>query len=107
MSQEEERKTWINRAIGTMTHEIGHMFGLKHCIHYECTLNGTNGPGDGASLERTLCPICLLKLKLNIKFDTRQRYENLIEASRALGLESKIPVFEALLNGTIPGAQTS
>ena len=56
-----------------MTHEIGHMFGLKHCIHYECTMNGTNGPGDSPKKgkARNLCPICLLKLKLNAKFDTK------------------------------------
>jgi len=23
-----------------MLHEIGHMFGLKHCVYYECLMNG-------------------------------------------------------------------
>ena len=81
-----------------MVHEIGHMFGLKHCIYYECTMNGTNGPGDGAKVKgTTMCPFCLLKLKLNIKCDTRQRYEQLIEASQAIGLDSKASKFQALL----------
>ena len=30
------------RACKVMLHEIGHMFGLKHCIYYECLLNGCN-----------------------------------------------------------------
>ena len=35
--------TWLRRSLGTMVHEIGHMFGLRHCIVYECTMNGSNG----------------------------------------------------------------
>ena len=23
-------------------HEIGHMFGIKHCIYYSCCMNGNN-----------------------------------------------------------------
>jgi len=25
-----------------MTHEIGHMFGIHHCVHFSCLLNGSN-----------------------------------------------------------------
>ena len=25
-----------------MTHEIGHMFGIKHCVHFNCLMNGSN-----------------------------------------------------------------
>lgn len=30
------------RACKVMTHEIGHMFGIRHCIYYECGMNGSN-----------------------------------------------------------------
>ena len=77
-----------------MVHEIGHMFGIPHCIHYECTMNGSNGPGDGADTgPRTLCGVCLLKLKVNFKFDTKVRYEGLVEASNALGLTARAERF--------------
>ncbi len=80
-----------------MTHEIGHMFGLKHCIYYECTINGSNGPFDGAKVKnKVLCPVCTFKLKLNVKFDTKARYEALAQASRALGLESRAVNYERL-----------
>ena len=32
-----EDKNWdkiLYRAVKVMTHEIGHMFGLKHCVHF-------------------------------------------------------------------------
>ena len=25
-----------------MCHEFGHMFGIKHCVFYNCLLNGSN-----------------------------------------------------------------
>jgi archaemetzincin len=25
-----------------MVHETGHMYGMTHCTHYECTMNGFN-----------------------------------------------------------------
>ena len=80
-TEEEKRLTGIKRAVDTMTHEISHMFGLEHCIYYECEMNGTSGPGDGIPVKNpTLCSVCLLKLKLNIKFDTKERYLKLAEA---------------------------
>ena len=27
----------------TMAHEIGHMFGVTHCVYYRCLMNGFNG----------------------------------------------------------------
>ena len=62
------------------------MFGLKHCIYYECTLNGSNGHFEERG-PRTLCPVCTCKLKLNAKFDMRERFTHMIEVCRALGFE--------------------
>ena len=49
-------------------------------------MNGANGlfEADRAPV-RLLCPICLCKLKLNAKFDCRERYVRLYEASVAFG----------------------
>ncbi len=35
-------KMCLRRTIKTGTHEIGHMFGLTHCVYYECNMNGSN-----------------------------------------------------------------
>lgn len=41
-SEEERDNLMLFRACKVMTHEIGHMFGIRHCIHYECGMNGCN-----------------------------------------------------------------
>jgi len=33
---------WKRRACHVIVHEIGHMFGIWHCVYYECTMNGFN-----------------------------------------------------------------
>ena len=33
-------KNLLMRACAIMCHEIGHQFGLRHCIYYECLMNG-------------------------------------------------------------------
>jgi len=38
----DREKNLLMRGCHIMTHEIGHMFGLRHCIYYECLMNGLN-----------------------------------------------------------------
>ena len=30
------------RAAGVMAHETCHMFGMRHCIYFDCLMNGSN-----------------------------------------------------------------
>ena len=32
----------LYNACHVMVHETGHMYGMTHCTHYECTMNGFN-----------------------------------------------------------------
>ena len=86
LSETEKLTIWMKRSCWTMVHEIGHMFGLRHCIYYECIMNGSNGHFEGDRYpDRTLCPVCLCKLKLNATFDCREQFTRLIETSNSLG----------------------
>jgi archaemetzincin len=44
------------------THEIGHMFGLAHCIYYNCLMMGTNGLWQTDENPIYFCPVCYRKL---------------------------------------------
>lgn len=86
LSREEMTNILMKRSSGNMVHEIVHMFGLRHCVYYECTMNGANGPFEGdRAPNRTLCPVCLCKLKCNAKFDCRERFVELIRVSQEQG----------------------
>ena len=66
----------MKKAGSTMVHEIGHMFGIQHCVYYRCLMNGSNGAGESAG-GRILCPVCLKKLWYSVEFDHKARYEAL------------------------------
>lgn len=84
---EHDQGNWTKRAVHTMAHEITHMFGMKHCIYYECLMNGTMSAEESSRKPTSiLCPVCLKKLKCNIKFDTKDRFQRLLDAAQKLGL---------------------
>ncbi|CEM22060.1 unnamed protein product [Vitrella brassicaformis CCMP3155] len=76
--------TLLWRAMQTMTHEIGHIFGMEHCVYYKCLMNGSNHALEAASRPSVLCPVCLQKLYHAIRFDPHKRYVGLVDALGAI-----------------------
>lgn len=52
------------RFLQVMTHEVCHMFGLKHCIWMQCLMNGSNHLEESDRRPPHLCPVCLRKLQV-------------------------------------------
>jgi len=77
----------MERALKILTHEIGHMFGMLHCVHFACIMNGVNHIGELDRAPLHLCPVCLRKLHLLTGFDPAKRYESLTHRYREHGLE--------------------
>lgn len=76
------RRTYI-----VLAHEIGHMFGLEHCTHYHCVMNGSNGLRETDRSPLHLCPVCLRKLDLALGgTDHRRRYAGLASFLAGHGL---------------------
>ncbi|CDW89051.1 archaemetzincin-2 isoform x2 [Stylonychia lemnae] len=69
----------LHRACKVMTHEIGHMFGIKHCIYHECCMNGINHIQECQNKPLYYCAICLRKLQHAIGFDVLERYQSLTQ----------------------------
>jgi archaemetzincin len=85
----ESYRVALRRAIKLVTHELGHCFGLLHCIEYECNLNGSNSLSESDGRPLFLCPVCLKKLTWNLRFDVLDRYESLLAFYEAEGLSAE------------------
>lgn len=79
----------LRRAAKVLTHEMGHMFGILHCIHYECNMNGANHLDEADATPMYLCPVCLRKLHHAVRFDPVERYDNLAKFYDANGLKDE------------------
>ena len=77
----------LTRSLATLTHEIGHMFGMQHCIYFKCNLNGSNSLDEADRQPLHLCPICLRKIQWNTGFAARERYERLAAFYEANGID--------------------
>jgi archaemetzincin len=83
----EVREQVTRRALAVMSHEIGHMFGIGHCVSFACNMNGSNSLEESDRQPMHLCPVCLRKLHLAVGFDPEARYEALEAEYHRLGLQ--------------------
>ncbi|XP_034882087.1 archaemetzincin-2 isoform X3 [Mirounga leonina] len=67
------------RSCKTLTHEIGHIFGLRHCQWLACLMQGSNHLEEADRRPLNLCPICLRKLQCAVGFNIRERYQALVK----------------------------
>jgi len=77
MSVENHTKC-LMRLAKTATHELTHMFSVKHCIVYRCLMNGSNSLPESDRKPLWLCPDCLLKLSWCTGYSITERFDNLI-----------------------------
>ncbi|WP_433765899.1 Zn-dependent protease [Flavobacterium ginsenosidimutans] len=77
MQKEADFNLSLDRLLKICSHEIGHMFGLYHCIEANCVMNGTNSliETDGHSIR--LCSLCQRKLNSGFKYDNVKRLKEL------------------------------
>ena len=94
------------RGCHIMCHEIGHQFGLRHCIYYECLMNGIMSAEEQRQGGiRILCPVCQKKLKQNLKFDSGARFERLAEACDQLGFTEEAAIYRKILSDAASAGQ--
>lgn len=92
-----ERARVLRRCLKVVTHEVGHMFALEHCIERACLMNGSN---HAAEMDRTplhLCPFCLGKVAYATRLDAAARYVTLAAFYRAHGLDAEAAWVDAVL----------
>jgi len=82
-------KILLWRSCKVLAHETGHMFGLTHCIYFDCVLNGSNHLAESDARPVHLCPVCLRKLQHSIGFDVVSRYGNLFRFYKKVGFDDE------------------
>jgi len=79
----------LRRSCKVLAHEIGHMFGLKHCVFFNCLMNGSNHLAESDARPLHLCPVDLRKLQHGVGFDPEARYRRLLEFSSNVGFDEQ------------------
>lgn len=53
---------WLFCLARTAAHELGHCFGMDHCVYYACLMQGTASVAEDGRQPPYLCPVCAGKL---------------------------------------------
>lgn len=88
--QIDSRTLMLRRSCKVLAHEIGHMFGINHCVWYRCLMNGSNHLGEADARPLHLCPVDLRKLQWSIGFDVVERYRRLEKFAEQAGFEDEV-----------------
>jgi hypothetical protein len=72
-----ERAEYFRRTGRLILHELGHNFGLAHCIHHHCYMNGSGNLIEDFATPAIECGLCLRKLQFQLGFSVVDRYEAL------------------------------
>ncbi len=75
----------LERSCKVLAHETAHMFGIQHCVFFQCLMNGSNHLAESDSRPLHLCPVDLRKLHESVQFDNLDRYHRLLDFSREVG----------------------
>ena len=54
---------FARRCCMVLVHETMHLFGIKHCVHAECLMNGSNSLEESDRRPFAACPVCLAKFR--------------------------------------------
>jgi archaemetzincin len=73
----ESQANYLRRAGKLVVHELGHVYGIDHCVHYHCVMNGTGHLVEDFSAPAHLCGVCLRKVQFRMGFEVVARYERL------------------------------
>jgi len=76
----EYRAEWLKRSVKLLVHELGHLYGIGHCIYFDCIMNGSGHLEEDFRQSLHLCPIDLKKLTFRLpNFDPLIWYQNLLK----------------------------
>ncbi|KAF2081953.1 archaemetzincin family Zn-dependent metalloprotease [Flavobacterium sharifuzzamanii] len=94
MQKEADFNLGLERLLKICSHEIGHMFGLYHCIEASCVMNGTNSMVETDRHSIRLCSLCQRKLNSGFNYDNVKRLKELEKYFKDNQLTSGVELME-------------
>lgn len=101
------RRIWQPAAVGfelsrlrflkLVTHEIGHLFHLRHCLTHACVMNGVETVDQIDRHPLEACPDCMVKICWTCQVHPKVRYERLAEACERLGMSPETNLYRGCL----------
>ncbi|KAL8789656.1 MAG: hypothetical protein Q9213_001092 [Squamulea squamosa] len=76
---------WLIRTALTSAHELGHCFGLDHCVYYACCMQGSASLAEDARQPPYLCPVCEEKILSATGADAGERMKRLMDVAGQWG----------------------
>ncbi|KAL8937244.1 MAG: hypothetical protein Q9216_004521 [Gyalolechia sp. 2 TL-2023] len=76
---------YLIRLCLTSAHELGHCFGLDHCVYYACCMQGSASLAEDARQPPYLCPVCEEKVLSATGADGKERMRKLKELCKNWG----------------------
>jgi archaemetzincin len=70
---------WLGRMCRTASHELGHCFGIAHCVYYACSMQGTASICEDARQPPYMCPVDLAKVLSATSSSASERYRALLK----------------------------
>jgi archaemetzincin len=86
---DKEFRTVLRRTLGVASHETGHLLGIKHCIAYECGMNGANHLEESDKNPLPFCMECDAKLWWACQLKIAERLRALEAFARKEGLTAE------------------
>jgi len=93
----EDFRLCLLRTMKIATHETGHMFGMEHCIAYECNMCGCNNREEADRRPIQLCPECVAKVWWAAGANPLPRYEKLASFCEKQGLTAEREFYQRLI----------
>ncbi|MEN9361749.1 MAG: hypothetical protein RL095_3284 [Verrucomicrobiota bacterium] len=93
----EESRVFLRRTISTATHETGHLFGMAHCLAYECLMNGANHRAESDSKALVFCPCCSAKMDWLWKLKAAESLQAQLKICQEIGLAEESAILQAEL----------
>ncbi len=67
----------LRRSLQVISHEIGHLFGMEHCIWRACNMSGCNNLAEVERQPLDFCPMCDAKICFAVGVNPAKRFADL------------------------------